>query len=122
GSGCNNGGNGAFSSHHIWVLNNVISGQGASGIQTETGDYIYVIHNKFVGNANNSACLYSAQGSGLSLSGSADISWGYAGYTPTTDDQINPTFGSWQVGAKFFHDVIEWNGFTNNYVQGCGTG
>jgi hypothetical protein len=105
------------SSHHIWLLNSVVSGFSQSGAQMNSGDYHYLIHNTFHGNAN-STC--DAQGSGVSVVGEHAI----PGYTPTADDQTNPNplLGpTWQVGASFFHVVVEWNVTYNNALTQCGS-
>jgi hypothetical protein len=105
------------SSHHIWLLNSIVSGFSQSGAQMNAGDFHYLIHNTFHGNAN-STC--DAQGSGISVVGEHAI----PGYTPTADDQTNPNplLGpTWQVGASFFHVVVEWNVTYNNALTQCGS-
>jgi hypothetical protein len=104
------------SSHHIWVLNNIIYNNGQSGVQMNDGEYFYVLHNTVYGNSNTTC---DAQGSGISL---ASLK-AFSGYTPTSDDQTNanPLIGSFVTGSSFFHNAVEWNVVYNNALTNCGT-
>jgi hypothetical protein len=113
-----NGTNGTqVASHHIWLLNSIVSGFSQSGVQTDGGDYFYLIHNIMHGNSN-ATC--DAQGSGISIFENHPI----PGYVPTADDQTNPNplLGpTWVVGSGFFHTVLEYNVTYNNALTQCGT-
>ncbi len=95
---------GGTTSHHIWIINNIIHGYGQAGVGTGGGEYIYFLHNLAYGNTNV-AC--SAQGSGLGMV----IARAFAGYTPTTADL------AWAP----FHNVIAWNVAHDNIINQCGT-
>jgi parallel beta-helix repeat protein len=103
----------AFSvaTHHLWVLNSIISGYGQSGVQTEAGEYFFLIHNTIYGNANTGC---SAEGSGISLFEPVALS----GYTRTGDDASTSVYGD--IGTAF-HNVVEWNVLYNNAMTECGT-
>jgi parallel beta-helix repeat protein len=112
-----NGDNGAkISSHHIWVLNSIVSNFSQGGIAFAAGEYFYAIHNTSFNNAN-STC--DAQGSGIGI----NIPHKVPSYTPTADDKTNPNplIGSFVSGSDFFHNVVEWNVVYNNAVTQCGT-
>jgi hypothetical protein len=100
-----------FSSHHIWVTDNIVSGYGQTGIQMNNGEYFYIVHNKVYQNANVGC---SAQGSGISVT----VPIAAAGYTPTADDGSNQVVGNVDNTAHIF---IEWNVAFNNATTGCGT-
>jgi parallel beta-helix repeat protein len=91
-------------SHHIWIINNIIHGYGQAGVGTGGGEYFYFLHNIAYGNTNV-AC--SAQGSGLGMV----IARAFAGYTPTAADL------AWAP----FHNVIQYNVTYNNIINQCGT-
>jgi hypothetical protein len=113
----NEGGpNAKNSSHHVWVLNNVIHGYGQSGVQMNDGELFYVIHNKI---HDNAGVTCDAQGSGVSLV----VLKAFAGLAPTADDKKSPSplIGSLEVGGSFFHNVIAWNVVYNNALTQCGT-
>ena len=113
----NGDGSANAASHHIWLLNSIISGFGQSGVQTGGSDYDYFIHNTLFDNSNSISAACNAQGSAISVFQASEIT----GYTPTADDQNNPVFGSWQVGSSFFHVVVEYNVAYNNAIMRCGT-
>jgi hypothetical protein len=105
------------SSHHIWILNNIIHGFSQSGVQMATSEYFYTLHNTIYDNAG-STC--DAQGSGISYF----TPYTLPNYTPTADDQTNPNplIGSFERGdGTFFHNVVEWNVAYNNALTQCGT-
>ena len=104
------------SSHHIWVLNSIITQQGQSGMQLNDGEYFYAIHNTIYANSNASC---SAQGSGISIC----TPKAFTSYSPTGDDKDNPNslIGSFVTGSSFFHNVVEWNVLYNNALTQCGT-
>jgi hypothetical protein len=105
------------SSHHVWVVNNIIHGFSQSGVQMSTSEYFYTIHNTIYDNAG-STC--DAQGSGVSYF----TPYALPNYTPTADDQVNPNplIGSFDRGdGTFFHNVVEWNVIYNNALTKCGT-
>jgi hypothetical protein len=105
------------SSHHVWILNNIIHGFSQSGVQMSTSEYFYTIHNTIYDNAG-STC--DAQGSGVSYF----TPYALPNYTPTADDQVNPNplIGSFERGDRtFFHNVVEWNVIYNNALTKCGT-
>jgi hypothetical protein len=99
------GNNGQFQSHHIWVLNNLISGFGQSGVQINQGDYVYVIHNAIY---NNSNVTCDAQGSGISIVTPLAIP---GAYQPTG---VDLTFAP-------FHNVVSFNTTYGNILTQCGT-
>ena len=94
----------AFATHHVWVLNNNISGYGQTGVQLNDGEYFYVIHNTTYDNSNDTC---DAQGSGISLVGLKAVS----GYSPTSMDT---SYG--------FRNVVEYNVSYDNILTQCGTG
>jgi parallel beta-helix repeat protein len=95
---------GGTTSHHIWIINNIIHGYGQAGVGTGGGEYVYFLHNLAYGNTNT-AC--SAQGSGIGIV----IARAITGYTPTTADL------AWAP----FHNVVEWNVTYDNIINQCGT-
>ena len=95
---------GGTTSHHIWIINNIIHGYGQAGVGTGGGEYTYFLHNLAYNNTNV-AC--SAQGSGLGMV----IARAFAGYTPTAADL------AWGP----FHNVIAWNVAHDNIINQCGT-
>jgi parallel beta-helix repeat protein len=111
-----NGSSAPPSSHHIWVLNNVIHGFSEAGVIMGTSEYFYVIHNTVYDNAG-STC--DAQGSGISYF----MPFALTNYTPTADDQVNPEslIGSFVSPEGFFHNVVGWNVVYNNALTQCGT-
>ena len=113
-----NGDNGTeIGSHHVWILNSVITGFGQSGAAIAATEYIYMIHNKIYGNSNLNC---GAQGSGVAF----NILHAIPNYAPTADDETNPDpqFGpTWKTGQSFFHVVAEWNLIYNNALTKCGT-
>jgi hypothetical protein len=111
-----NGDNGGkISSHHIWVLNSIVSNFSQAGIEFAAGEYFYALHNISYGNGG-STC--DAQGSGIALF----IPHPIPGYVPTADDKTNPNplIGSFITGSDFFHNVFEWNVVYNNALTQCG--
>ena len=103
----------AFSvaTHHLWLLNSIVSGYGQSGVQMNVGEYFFVIHDTIYNNANVGC---TAQGSGISFAGAIALS----GYTRTADDFSMPVYGD--IGTAF-HNVVEWNVLYNNAITNCGT-
>jgi len=95
---------GGPTSHHIWIINNIIHGYGQAGVGTGGGEYHYFIHNTTYDNANVGC---SAQGSGLGIV----IARAFPGYTPTSADL------AWAP----FHNVIAWNIAHDNILTQCGT-
>ncbi|MGA2413910.1 MAG: hypothetical protein ABSF59_05660 [Candidatus Sulfotelmatobacter sp.] len=95
---------GGTTSHHIWIINNIIHGYGQAGVGTGGGEYFYFLHNLAYGNTN-AAC--SAQGSGLGMV----IARAFAGYTPTAADM------AWAP----FHNVIAFNVAYDNIIKQCGS-
>jgi parallel beta-helix repeat protein len=95
---------GGTTSHHIWIINNIIHGYGQAGVGTGGDEYVYFLHNLAYGNTNV-AC--SAQGSGFGMG----IARAIPGYTPTAADL------AWAP----FHNVIEFNVAYNNIINQCGT-
>ena len=112
---------GVFGSHHTWVLNSVIHGQGQAGIALAEGDYSYVMHNTIYDNAHAPNCDSGAQGSGLADNVALDIQYGYPTYAPTADDKVNPNplIGSFKTGTTWFHKAYMWNVVYNNYLSPC---
>jgi hypothetical protein len=105
------------SSHHIWVLNNIIHGFSETGVEMATSEYFYTVHNTIYDNAL-STC--DAQGSGIAYF----TPYALPNYTPTVDDQTNPNplIGSFERGdGTFFHNIVEWNVVYNNALTQCGT-
>jgi hypothetical protein len=100
------------SAHHVWIINNIISNYGQSGVQMNDGEYFYVIHNKTF---NNAWVTCDARGSGISFVTLKALS----GYTPTADDTNNPTMGL--TGPNFpFKNAALWNVTVNNSTTNCG--
>jgi len=91
-------------SHHIWVINNIIHGFGQSGIDLGSGEYFYLLHNL---SYNNSGVTCDAQGSGIGIV----VPKAFAGYRPTSAD----------VAYGPFHNVIAWNVSHDNQLTTCGT-
>ncbi len=106
----------ANSSHHVWVMNNVIHGYGQTGVQMNDGEFFYTIHNRIYDNAHVTC---DAQGSGISYV----VLKAFGAYVPTADDTRNPSplIGSLSNGASFFHNAVEWNVVYDNALTGCGT-
>lgn len=98
-------------SHHIWVINSVISGYGQSGLQLNDGEYLFAIHNTTFNNSQAANCDGGAQGSGISFAGMLAVS----PYTRTADDANNVMTGN--IGATA-RNVINWNVTYNNYIVG----
>jgi len=100
------GGNPAHpnTSHHIWVINNIIHGFGQSGIDMLFGEYFYLLHNL---SYNNSGVTCDAEGSGIGIV----VPKAFAGYTPTSAD--------FAYGP--FHNVVAWNVSHDNQLTTCGT-
>lgn len=112
------GGDTAFATHHIWVINCIISGYGQAGLQLNDGEFFYVIHNKLYNNTNGSTGIY---GSNISLYEIKAV----PSYTPTADNSTNPNplIGSFVTGATFFRQVIEWNvSYNSNQATCCVSG
>jgi parallel beta-helix repeat protein len=113
-----NGNNGsAVATHHLWVINSIISGFGQSGIGAADAEYYYFIHNRVYGNSNLQC---SFQGSGIAINTMHSV----PNYKPTADDMKNPDAAigpAWVVGSSFFHNVVEWNIVYNNALTHCGT-
>ena len=95
---------GTPSSHHIWMLNNVIHGYGEAGIGTNEADWIFVLHNTVY---NNAMVTCDAQGSGIGLV----VAKATPSYTPTAADL------AWAP----FHQVVAWNVTHDNMLTQCGT-
>jgi hypothetical protein len=104
------------SSHHVWVINNIIHGYGQTGVQMNDGEYFYTIHNTIYDNADVTC---DAQGSGISFV----VLKAFGSYQPTADDKTNPSaiVGSFVTGSSFFHNVVEWNVVYDNALTQCGT-
>ncbi len=103
------------SSHHVWVLNNVIHGYGQTGVQMNDGEFFYTIHNTIYDNARVTC---DAQGSGISYV----VLKAFGAYQPTADDTTSPSplIGSLSTGSSFFHNAVEWNVVYNNALTSCG--
>jgi parallel beta-helix repeat protein len=111
-----NGTNGAqIASHHIWVINSIISHFSQSGVSFSASEYFYVLHNTMYENAGGTC---DAQGSAIAF----NIPHPLPGYTPTLDDKTNPNLwiGSFVIGSDFFRNVFEWNVVYNNALTHCG--
>jgi hypothetical protein len=107
--------NSTGAAHHVWSLNNIITGYGLSGIGWSHGEYFGVIHTKASGNSANSGCNGGPQGSGIAI----NEPFPTAGYTPTADDHSNIMIGTTGTLVK---NWVMWNVATNNHVAGCGGG
>jgi len=120
-TGSTDGTVGTFGSHHVWVLNSSIHGNGQAGIAFAEEDYTYAFHNLTYGNAKAQSCDNGAQGSGLGNNVALDINYQYPNYVPTPDDKVNPNplIGSFVTGNTWFHNVYAWNVFHNNHVSPC---
>jgi len=111
-----NGTNGSqMASHHVWVLNSVISNFSQSGMSFAAAEYFYAFHNTV---RENSEATCDAQGSGIAL----NIPHPIPGYVPTPDDKTNPNplIGSFVTASGFFHNAFEWNVVYNNALTRCG--
>jgi hypothetical protein len=106
----------ANSSHHVWVLDNLIHGYGQTGVQMNDGEFFFTIHNTIHDNAHVTC---DAQGSGVSYV----VLKAFAGYKPTADDTTNPSplIGSLTTGSTFFHNAVEWNAVYDNALTQCGS-
>lgn len=96
--------------HHVWVLNSVLSGYGQAGAEMNDGEYLYVVHNTIIGNANVNC---DDGGSGVSF---FELK-AFPGLARTADDASNSILGA--IGS--FNNAIEWNVLYNNATTGCGT-
>jgi hypothetical protein len=105
----------AAAQHHVWSVNNKITGYGLSGIGWSQGEYFGVIHNLVYGNSANSSCNGGPQGSGIAI----NEPFPTAGYTPTADDHSNIMIGTTGTLVK---NWVMWNVAYNNHVAGCGGG
>jgi hypothetical protein len=104
------------SSHHVWVLNNVIHGYGQTGVQMNDGEFFFTIHNTIYDNARVTC---DAQGSGISYV----VLKAFGSYQPTDDDAANPSplIGSLATGSSLFHNAVEWNVVYDNALTQCGS-
>ena len=106
-------------SHHVWLLNSIVSGFDQGGVAVGAGDYYYAIHNTSL---NNALSQCDAQGSGIAINIAHDV----PGYVPTPDDQDPYSgfgFPTWKLGdGTFFHVVFAYNVTYNNHISGCGAG
>ncbi len=93
----------ARSSHHIWMINNIIHGYGEAGIGTNEADWLFVLHNTVYDNAHVTC---DAQGSGIGLV----VAKATQNYTPTLADL------AWAP----FHQVVAWNVSRDNALTQCG--
>jgi hypothetical protein len=94
---------GAPSSHHIWVINNIIHGYGEAGVGTDEADWLFVLHNTVYRNAQVTC---DAQGSGIGLV----VAKATPNYALTTADQ----------GWAPFHQIVAWNVSHDNMLTKCG--
>ncbi len=100
-----------YSTHHIWIINNIIHGYGQSGIQINDGEFFYVLHNTTYGNSTGTC---DARGSGISM---GFLKQTPGGLTLTSDDLVNPNP---YIGTLTpFRNVTAWNITYNNNVNGC---
>jgi serralysin len=100
-----------YSTHHIWIINNIIHGYGQSGIQINDGEYFYVMHNTTYGNSTGTC---DARGSGISM---GFLKQTPGGLSPPADDPVNPNA---YIGTLTpFRNVVSWNISYNNNVNGC---
>jgi parallel beta-helix repeat protein len=106
-----------FAQHHVWVINNIISGYGQAGAQLNEGEFFYVIHNTFHDNSTGAGCGGGAggQSSAISLASEMPIS----SYTLTADDQNNSVTGN---TGTLFRNFIMFNHIYNNRLVGCTVG
>jgi hypothetical protein len=107
--------NNALCCHHIWVVNNIVSGYGQAGFQGGQADFVYVIHNTFYNNAAAPGCDAGSQGSGISMGWPIALS----GYTYAADDKSNAVTGNLASQGDYFRQVYSWNIAYNNHVAGC---
>jgi parallel beta-helix repeat protein len=102
--------NSPFSVHHIWIINNIISGYGQAGININDGEYFYAVHNTVYDNANTGC---TAQGSGI---GFVELKAIPGNYQRTPDDADNKILG--HIGT--FNNAIAWNVVYTNATTQCG--
>jgi parallel beta-helix repeat protein len=116
GTGSYNAGN---STHHIWVLNNIVHHCNLAGVTMSGKEWYYTIHNTVYHNAFTSGY----QGSGISYvvvqciqkGGTNCYTSGPPGgydYVPSGDDLAST--GS--AGYAPFHNVVAWNSVYNNRI------
>jgi hypothetical protein len=100
-----------FTTHHIWLINNIVHNYGQSGIQINDGEFYYVLHNRTYDNSRHTC---DARGSGISMGFLKQIP---SGYSPTADDLVNsqPMVGT----LTPFRNLVAWNIAYNNNVDGC---
>jgi len=98
--------------HHIWAINNIISGFPQAGMQLNEGEFFYAVHNTIYNNSHPGNSGY--QGSGISYYLPIEI----PSYTLTADDQNNPVTGN--TGTSFRQFII-WNVIYNNYFGASGS-
>lgn len=106
---------GTIGHHHVWALNNIVSGYGETGIQFGEAEYFYAVHNTTHDNSANTSCNGGAQGSGIAV----NLAQPTPTYTPTADDGNNPVTGN---TGSLFRNFYTWNKSYNNRVAGCGVG
>jgi parallel beta-helix repeat protein len=112
------------SSHHLWVLNNIIHHCNLSGVTFNNKEWFYTIHNTVYHNSWTSG--YQGSGIGyvvvqcIEASGTNCYTSGIAGtpssgydYTPSGNDVVfNPPAGYYP-----FHNVVAWNVVYNNRLN-----
>lgn len=95
--------------HHVWSLNNYIHDCQQSGLELDTSDYMFALHNLIINNSNTGGF----QGSGIAFVTEYPIT----GYSPTSADI--------QVAGGFspqIHNLIDWNVSHDNKCTTCVTG
>jgi parallel beta-helix repeat protein len=102
------------SSHHIWVLNNIVHHCNLSGISFSNKEWIYVVHNKVYHNSWTSGY----EGSGIGLVVSQCIESGNPSCASGTT--AGPNTGSYAPSgmdltyAPPFHNIVSYNDVSDN--------
>jgi hypothetical protein len=107
----------SFGCHHWWIINNVITGHGQSGVNINDTEYLYTVHNTVTQNAHMGCVGY--YGSGIAYVVPKPVS-SYAKTADDTNADNNPALNMMGLqGPSFpFNNVVAWNVVGNNY-QGC---
>ena len=106
-----------FTVHHIWLIDNIITGYGEGGIEAGYNDFLYAIHNTIYGNgALGGSC--GSQGSGMSM-----ITPLLApGYTPVAYDYVNPmvpNLNAVGISGEPARNATLYNVFYNTALLNC---
>jgi parallel beta-helix repeat protein len=112
------------SSHHIWVLNNIIHHCNLAGVNLSGKEWYYTIHNTVYHNSFSSGyqgsgigyvvvqCI-EAGGKNCYTSGAQGVPASDYSYAPSSNDLT----ASQPAGYFPFHNVVAWNAVYNNRIN-----